>query len=228
MTGLSGDTGGRMLCVGRADAGAAELAGALGAPLLSPPEPDGDEIAATVRSGRWAGTERIETWASELGAGEPLDRIAVVTWLGGEDVGSLTALSDEGWFAQVEFELALWARAIVALAERAADGASIVVVVDRPGSLDAAGHAPAVAVAEGLGVFARSAAFVQGERMVRVNTVATSLGISPEGLVGMAPALPTFPGTITGEVAGAVRALWSPDTLGVTGTVLAVDGGRSW
>jgi hypothetical protein len=38
--------------------------------------------------------------------------------------------------------------------------------------------------------------------------------------------LPSFPGRVDREVAGAVRLLLSPDAVGITGSTLAATGGR--
>lgn len=224
----AGETPAAALCIGRPDAGARELADTLGVSHLAPPALTGAAVAETLDSGSWAFTDTIEGWAAELAAGDPLDRIVLATWLEHPPADSFADLSEAAWLTSVEYELALWARTIVAVAGRAAPGASIAVIVDRPSPLDAVGHVPALAVAEGLRILARSAALVHGERMVRINTIAASLDTSARHLVGMAPALPTFPGRIAIEIAGAVRALWRNDTIGVTGTVLTVDGGRSW
>ena len=71
----------RGLCIGRADAGAAQLADALEVELHTAPAPSEEDLTATVETGGWAWTDSIETWAAELSVGEPLDQIAIVTWL---------------------------------------------------------------------------------------------------------------------------------------------------
>jgi hypothetical protein len=61
-----------------------------------------------------------------------------------------------------------------------------------------------------------------------VNAVGTQISTAPEKLLGLAPALSSFPGTIHKEVAGAVRMVLSPDASGVTGTLVRADSGRAW
>jgi NAD(P)-dependent dehydrogenase (short-subunit alcohol dehydrogenase family) len=81
-------------------------------------------------------------------------------------------------------------------------------------------------VADGLIALVRSLAASEGPRRVRVNAVTTELFTAPDVLTGAPPPLASFPGRIDVEVAGAVRMLLSPDSLGVTGTVVRAAGGR--
>lgn len=128
----------------------------------------------------------------------------------------------------VEYELGLWFEASVAAARRCSDGGSMVIVAERPAALDSPGHSETVTVAEGLATLARSLGINEGDRGVRVNQLVTELFTAPDTLLGLAPLLESFPGTIGNEIAGAVRMLWSSDASGVTGTVLRADCGRSW
>jgi hypothetical protein len=47
-------------------------------------------------------------------------------------------------------------------------------------------------------------------------------------VVDPAPPLAAFPGSVLLEAVGAVRLLLEPDALGLTGTVVHADCGRSW
>lgn len=227
----------RALLIGRAGPTTDELAGALDAVVdLAPPVVAAPLVPLDGAAGLdWDWGPAIEAWAEDLAQGEPVDRLAVCAWPSDpgstpspDAAGDLVDLDLDGWMAEVEVELATWSRAVVAATRRCTPGGSVVVVVERPAPLEASGRATALAVAEGLAAFARSAALVHGARGVRVNVVATALWSEPEVLLGPAPALASFPGTVARDVAGAVRALWSDDTCGVTGTVVRADSGRSW
>lgn len=211
------------LLIGRSGAAIDELASALGASRAPTPP----EVSVTGAAWDWA--PAIEAWAEDLAAGEPVDRVVLCTWATppGPPV-DLVDLDPATWAAEVEVELATWSRAVVAAAQRCGPGGSVVVVVERPSPLDAAGRVATLAVAEGLATFARSAALVHGARGVRVNVVTTALWTAPPDLLGMPPALAGFPGTVGREVTGAVRVLWSDDACGITGTTVRADSGRSW
>lgn len=213
------------LLIGRAGAATDDLAAALDATVEVPPavEPDLDGDGWG-----WTWSSVIDGWADDLAAGEPVDRVVVCSWAPPVPATPLAELDPARWVAEVEVELATWSRAVVAASARCAPGGSVVVVAERPSPLDAGGRAATLAVGEGLATFARSAALVHGPRRVRVNLVATALWTAPEVLLGLAPPLPGFPGTVGREVAGAVRALWSDDACGITGTIVRADSGRSW
>ena len=115
---------------------------------------------------------------------------------------------------------------MAAAAGRCTDGGAVVVVVDRPATLDAPGHAAAVTVAEGIANLVRSLAAREGGRAVRVNAVLSARHTSTGGLLGSPPPLATFPGRIDVEVAGAVRLLLSDDAAGMTGSAISPTGGR--
>src|SRR5262249_37930464 len=134
-------------------------------------------------------------------------------------------LDDAGWCLAAEWETALWFAALQAATAACADGGAIVVVVERPVSLDAEGRAPLVAVAEGVITFARSLALGEGGR---TNTVSTEVATAPARLFGSPPPLASFPGRAEVEVAGAVRMLLSADAAGLSGSVVRADCGRAW
>jgi hypothetical protein len=213
------------LLIGRAGAATDELAAALGAVVEAAPDVR-PELDADGWSWTWA--PAVDAWADRLAAGPPAERVAVCTWAPAQPATAMAELDAARWVAEVEVELATWSRAVVAAAARCAPGGSVVVVAERPSALDANGRVTTLAVGEGLATFARSAALVHGARRVRVNVVATALWTVPDELLGMPPALPDYPGTVAREVAGAVRALWSDDACGITGTVVRADAGRSW
>jgi NAD(P)-dependent dehydrogenase (short-subunit alcohol dehydrogenase family) len=225
----------------------AELAAALGTSVVCPPpvptpplvSPPAEPVVAEVSppgppagaGGGWSWSPAVAEWGDELRAGDRVGSVVVCTWDAGLDrlPGTpLVGLGPEAWRQRVELPLAVWFTAVVAAAERCDDGGSVVVVVELPAALDSHGRADVTAVAEGTIALARSAALVHGERSVRVNVVATEIATAPANLTGMAPALPTFPGRIAHEIAGAVRLLSGSDAAGVTGTVLRADCGRAW
>lgn len=189
---------------------------AVTAPTVSTPDLD------------WSWSDALDAWARELDGQIETDRLAVCTWMPPSAPRPLVERAPDDWVLDVEVELATWVLAIAAAARSCASGGSVVVVVERPSPLDANGRAAELTVAEGLVAFTRSAALVHGERNVRVNVVTTALWTAPDNLLGLAPPLPSFPGTVGREVAGAVRTLWSEDACGISGTVVRADGGRSW
>jgi NAD(P)-dependent dehydrogenase (short-subunit alcohol dehydrogenase family) len=154
------------------------------------------------------------------------ERVVVCTWTDAAPAAPLVELEPAGWRRQVEWPSALWYSTLVAVSARCADGGSVVVVADRPASLDVAGHGAAVTVAEGVANVVRSLAAREGGRGVRVNTVFSALHTPKSDLTGSPPPLPTFPGTVDREVAGAVRMLLSDDAAGITGTAISATGGR--
>ena len=201
------------------------LAESLGARLLGvppPPDPDGDH--------RWAwagdGFDALERWRHDLNDLPSADRFVVCTWAEPTEPVALAELDPRAWRAQVEWPTALWFTTLVAATERCRDGGSVVVVVERPATLDAMGRAPTVALADGLVNLTRSLAASEGGRSVRVNAVTSQLHTRPDHLLGPPPPLVAFPGRVEVEVAGAVRLLLSADAVGVTGTALAAGCGR--
>lgn len=216
--------------------------GDVGEPLLiSRPGPATGDLAAALgaRAGvpapavseadlDWTWAAALDSWARDLDGQIETDRVVVCSWPEPTAPRAMVDRTPNDWVLDVEAELATWVLAIAAAARSCASGGSVVVVVERPSPLDADGRAAELTVAEGLVAFTRSAALVHGERNVRVNVVTTALWTAPNELLGLAPPLPSFPGTVEREVAGAVRSLWSEDACGISGTVVKADGGRSW
>lgn len=188
-----------------------------------------DAPAGTPTTGwAWDGPPYValDAWRATVEALPSAPAVVVCCWSDPVGPTPLTEVSPEAWRSLVEWPTALWFTTLVAAAERCADGGSLAVVLDRPATLDAPGWAPSVAVADGLANLVRSLAAVHGPRAVRVNAVTTALHLVAEPLLGPPPPLATFPGRVEVEVAGAVRVLLSPDSVGVTGTVLHAGSGR--
>lgn len=210
--------------LGPATAEASRLADALGAIAMP-----GCPATPPDAGWGWAGHEGLATWRAAIEATTVASQVVVCAWptdLASPRPVPLVDLAPADWRAQVEWPTALWFTTLVAAVERCSDGGSLVAVVERPATLDAAGRAAEVAVADGVVNLVRSLAAREGGRGVRVNAVLTALGTDPSTLLGAAPPLASFPGRIRVEVAGAVRALLSADTTGVTGTALAAECGR--
>jgi NAD(P)-dependent dehydrogenase (short-subunit alcohol dehydrogenase family) len=211
-----------VLFIGEASPAASALAGSIGAVThvttpACPPTP----------TWAWTWRDPLERWRADLPAGPPVDGVVVCTWPAEVTATPMVDLSPADWRERVEWPLALWFNALVAAAERCADAGSIVAVVEQPSAVDAAGHGPVVAVADGLLALVRSLAASEGPRRVRVNAVTTELFTAPAVLTGAPPPLVSFPGRADVEVAGAVRMLLSNDSVGITGTVVRAAGGRA-
>jgi NAD(P)-dependent dehydrogenase (short-subunit alcohol dehydrogenase family) len=174
----------------------------------------------------WDVAGTIEAWTDELRELPARDRVVVCTWPDPAPAVALAALDPDAWRRQVEWPTALWYSTLVAVSARGADGGSVVVVADRPASLDVLGRGAEVTVAEGVANVVRSLAAREGGRGVRVNTLFSALHTSTAGLDGSPPPLASFPGTVDREVAGAVRMLLSDDAAGITGAVISATGGR--
>jgi 3-oxoacyl-[acyl-carrier protein] reductase len=207
--------------IGPATPSAGALAGALGAGVVQqcPAPPDDSGWG-------WEWEPVLGAWQRDLAASTPAREVVVCSWPAVMSAVPFAELEPEAWRAQVEWPTALWFTTLVAAAGCCADGGSLVVVIERPVTLDAPGHAALVAVSDGLDNLVRSLAAIEGARGVRVNAVATEVHTAPAAPRGAPPALDGFPGRIEDEVAGAVRLLLSPDAGGVTGTVLTADCGR--
>jgi NAD(P)-dependent dehydrogenase (short-subunit alcohol dehydrogenase family) len=177
-------------------------------------------------SWEWDWSDVLAGWTEEIDALPTADRVVVCTWPDADPSVPLLDLDPASWRRQVEWPTALWFMTLAAAAGRCADRGSVVVVVDRPATLDAPGHAPAVTVAEGVTNLVRSLAAREGGRAVRVNAVLSARHTRAEGLLGSPPPLASFPGRIDVEVAGAVRLLLSDDAAGVTGSAISPTGGR--
>lgn len=176
----------------------------------------------------WDWRPAVEVWADELGALSEPDGVVVCTWGTTGPARAFADIDPVGWLTWVEQPLALWYTTVTAAADRCVDGGSVVVVVERPAALDTPGRSAEVTVGEGMLSLTRSAALAHGARGVRINAVVTEVFTAPGALLGMAPPLAAFPGSPDGEVAGAVRMLLSSDAVGVTGTAVRADCGRSW
>lgn len=198
-----------------------ELAAAVPADLVATPQLDDPT------DWKWTFAGQIEHFKEQLLDGPRVDRAVVCTWAPEYQPRSLVDTGADEWLIDVERSLALWTVVLDAVAQRCEDGGAMAVVVERPAPLDSTGHVATTAVAEGVAVLARSLALVHGERGTRINTVTSAVGSAPEVLLGLPPALPTYPGTPAREVAGAVRMVLGPDACGVTGTVVHADAGRS-
>jgi hypothetical protein len=215
--------------IGRGVPDTLELARTLDAELVEVPE---DPRPSTGDDWTWPWAEELAQWGREVRTKAPRDRVVVCSWapapLPGTAPVTFAEQSVGQWMAAGEWALACWFEAAVAGAQICADGGSLVVVAERPAALDVVGQGDTVLVAEGLVTLARSLGICEGDRGVRVNAVLTELTTAPQVLLGLAPLLPTFPGSAGVEVAGAVRMLWSQDAAGVTGTAVRADCGRSW
>lgn len=211
---------------------------------IGPSGPDADELASaldcvcrivtpdpsTEDSGPQAWARNLTQWRSDhFHAARHAE--VVVALLSATEPVPVLATSLPQWRRILEVPFAVGFCSLQLAATSCADGGSIVVVVDLPASLDAAGHAATVAVGEGICTAARCLALTEGARRVRVNTVTTSVRTERTrtgARAGSDSPLARFPGSLDREVAGAVHALFGADTAGVTGQVLHADCGRSW
>ncbi|MHB1138873.1 MAG: SDR family oxidoreductase [Microthrixaceae bacterium] len=171
---------------------------------------------------------RLEEWRDGVGDGPPVASVVVAAWSPSRPASPFDQLSDGDWATRLEQALACWFASLGAAVRRCADGGRVVAVVERPSPLDAAGRAVEAGVAEAVEALVRSLARSQGGREVRVNAVSTPIRVVPATVVAPAPPLPSFPGTVETELAQAVQMFTGPGVDGVTGTMLHVDGGRSW
>jgi NAD(P)-dependent dehydrogenase (short-subunit alcohol dehydrogenase family) len=207
--------------VGTGSADSDLLAGALApAMTVSVPSRPGTD------SWDWRWADVLDDWRAEIEGLPMTDRVVVCTWTDAASGAPLVDLGAGVWRRDVEWPTALWFATLAAAPGRCRDGGSVVVVVDRPAALDAPGHGPAVAVAGAVTNLVRSLAAREGGRAVRVNAVVSSCHARTGGLPGSPPPLPTFPGRVDVEVAGAVRLLLSDDAAGITGAALPATGGR--
>ena len=208
--------------IGTGSADADALAVALGtAPAATSPVPP----AAATWDWDWEGL--LTTWRSEVAALSAADAVVVCTWPELGPVAPMLELSPVRWRREVEWPTALWFTTLAVATGRCRDGGAVVVVVDRPASLDAPGHGAVATVGDGVVNLVRSFAATEGGRGVRVNAVLSARPIDAHDLTGSPPSLMAFPGRVDVEIAGAVRMLLSDDSAGLTGTALAATGGRA-
>ncbi len=170
----------------------------------------------------------LERWRAEVGDAEPVDRIAVAVWRAEHRPVPFCEMDAEEFTARAERTFAQWYAALGAAARRVADVGAIVAVAERPSPLDCAGWAPESGMADAVEAFVRSLARSEGPRGVRVNAVTTPARFVSGPVVSPSPPLPSFPGTIDSELAAAGAMLLGPGVVGVTGTVVHADAGRSW
>ncbi len=176
----------------------------------------------------WKDVE-LDTWGREQRGAPAVERIVVAP--AAAAAPSATALVDldaSAWHARAEQPFLIWSVLLGAAARRVAKGGAIVAVVEAPAPLDAAGFAPELGLARAVHAWVRSIASAEGKRGVRANTVVTPARLPSADVKGPAPPLPSFPGRVEHEVAGAVRSLLADDARGITGTRLVADGGRAW
>jgi len=178
-------------------------------------------------SWEWAWKPVLASWRAETRRREPAGSVVVCAWPRAVERVGLLEQTATDW-RSVEVELARWTTALQLAGELCRDGGAIVLVTELPCALDSVGLVPLVGLSQGLIAFTRSIASAEGARDVRANSVTTQLWSTPPEITGSAPFLPSYPGGIEREVAGAVRMLLSSDASGVTGCVLPADGGRTW
>lgn len=171
--------------------------------------------------------EAFEAWRSEAMRGAPRAQIVIAPWLVAPSQAELMRVDSADWRRRFEQPYLLWNFALGAASRRITDGGALVGVVQAPAALDAPGWTPELAIADGVFSLIRSLAAAEGSRGVRANLVNTPIGLVEGEVIAPAPPLAGFPGTIEQNVAGAVRTLLCSDAIGLTGRVLAADGGRS-
>ena len=168
----------------------------------------------------------LERWRERQAEATSYIRVAVAVWPESTEPRPLVAQVEDEWRARMETSWIAWNVALGGAARRVADGGAIVAILQAPAALDARGRVPETSIADGVIALARSLAVSEGTRRVRANVVATPIGVVPDSLTLPSPPLPSFPGALENEVAGAVRLLLSQDASGVTGRVLPADCGR--
>jgi NAD(P)-dependent dehydrogenase (short-subunit alcohol dehydrogenase family) len=203
----------------------AVIAAALPADLLPLPSELAEEGAST----GWPWAEELEAWRTAALPEPAVEAVVVAAWTTTPNAPALLAeVGLDAWVARGEAPLARWFAALGVASRRCADGGAVVAVIEQPAPLDCAGRAAEAGVADAVEAMVRSLARSEGGRGVRVNAVTTPIRLVTGPVADPPASLATFPGTIEGEVVGAVRMLLSGDAAGVTGTVVHADCGRSW
>lgn len=214
-----------VLLVGSAVAEVEVLRLGLGAELLELPVMP--EVGADAAAWPWSAS--LDAWRDLAGAGAHHRHVVVAVW--DEVVPPPVPLADldaHGWFARHEVPFARWFAAMGVAARRCIDGGAIVAVIERPSPLDCAGRAAETGLGDAIESMVRSIARAEGHRDVRANAVTTPVRLRPEHVVDPAPSLARYPGTIDADVLGAVRLLFEDDAVGITGSMLDADDGRTW
>ncbi len=171
--------------------------------------------------------ESFEAWRAEVGAVPDCSRVIVSVWNATPTQGALVEQEQEAWLRRFEHPYLLWNFALGAAVRRCRAGGAIVALVQTPAALDAAGWTPEMSIGDGVVALVRSLAASEGSRGIRANTVTTPIPLIGETVIAPPPPLDGFPGRLDQEVAGALRLLLSSDACGLTGRVIAADGGRS-
>ena len=188
----------------------------------------GEQLAAQfVPLPELATPEGFESWRAEVGAGPDCPHIIVSVWNDAPTRGALVEQDEEVWLRRLELPYLLWNFALGAAARRCREGGAIVALIQTPAALDAAGWTPEMSIADGVVALVRSLAASEGVRGIRANTVTTPVPLVGKDVIAPAPPLALFPGRLEQEVAGALRLFLATDAGGLTGRVLAADGGRS-
>ncbi len=171
--------------------------------------------------------ESFEAWRAQVGGVPDCSRVIVSVWNAAPTQGVLVEQEHDAWLRRFEHPYLLWNLALGAAARRCHEGGAIVALVQTPAALDAAGWTPEMSIADGVVALLRSLAASEGSRGIRANAVTTPIPLVGKTVIAPPPPLDAFPGRLDEEVAGALRLLLSPDACGVTGRVVAADGGRS-
>src|ERR1700727_1932546 len=169
-----------LLVIGPSVPSTVALCDAIG-PAEFRPLPDLDSFAV---SWNWNWGVELERWKHSSPQVKKYSGVVVVCWDRLTAPQPFLEISASDWIVQVERRMAIWFSAVERAAESCADNGSIVLVVERPAALDAAGHSSVVMSAEGMISMMRCVAAAEGIRGVRANAVTTELWTVPEHPVG--------------------------------------------